>query len=371
MKPLTRKEEGALFKEYGRAKKKIHTLLLSDPECVRELYKIYKDKKFEGKSLAKLTKNYNNKKPGHNRRLSLHIKSMLDNKILDPDKLELSEQVYIQLEKRAGKEIKKNIEREKEKVKGIEEKIVQSCRGAAKEIANKYSNIFGIDIEDVEQEANIAILESIKKYNPRFKTQDGKKVKFLTYAYYTAERRVKDFIMNSSRLIRLPRHQLDRVFLILEAGRLIDSEHQSTENIASVSNLILSSRKGKLLSNNEKLTEEDISFTLRLLENVVHIDQSIGNNQTIKDIIPDTEIDDPEKKDSLRRMKEILITELSPKELRVIELRYLSDKIVPYSKIEKKIKGVNRSEIKSIEKEALEKLKKHRELASLFNKSIG
>jgi len=168
---------------------------------------------------------------------------------------------------------------------------------ASMKVAKIYaSNVFGIDLKDAIQEANKGVLESIEKYNLDYRTEQGNRVRFLTYAYKNAIKKVKEFIMNQSRLVRLPRTKLERIFLIIEAS---NKTHHS-DNISQITkkaNQILSKRRNRKLFDYEIISEEDVSNAIILLSgNSISLDhvnsytlEESSRPKTIGDLIPSGE----------------------------------------------------------------------------------
>jgi len=167
------------------------------------------------------------------------------------------------------------------RLKEIDNTLVLSVIKMANEIALRYaSKIPGIDIKDAIQEANEAIIDSLRLYNPQAKSTTGKRIKFGTFAHYKAEFRVKEYIMNNSRLVRLPRSKLDELFLMINAleelspGDTIEELHVKVNELGG------------------SMQIEDVYKALELLQGIhTSLDQavrndSVGRDQTLKDIIP-------------------------------------------------------------------------------------
>jgi len=179
---------------------------------------------------------------------------------------------------------------EREKIKGdstdprlkeIDNILVLSAIKMANQIAFRYATkIPGIDVKDAIQEANEAIIDALNKYNPNTKSENGKRIKFATFAHYKAEFRVKEYIMNNSRLVRLPRSKLDELFLMINAIEALSPEDTIEELHVKVNEL----------GGNMKI--EEVYKALELLQGIhTSLDQavrndSVGRDQTLKDIIP-------------------------------------------------------------------------------------
>jgi len=179
---------------------------------------------------------------------------------------------------------------EREKIKGdstdprlkeIDNILVLSAIKMANQIAFRYATkIPGIDVKDAIQEANEAIIDALNKYNPNTKSENGKRIKFATFAHYKAEFRVKEYIMNNSRLVRLPRSKLDELFLMINAIEALSPEDTIEELHVKVNEL------------GGSMKIEEVYKALELLQGIhTSLDQavrndSVGRDQTLKDIIP-------------------------------------------------------------------------------------
>jgi DNA-directed RNA polymerase sigma subunit (sigma70/sigma32) len=180
------------------------------------------------------------------------------------------------------REIIKNDPTQVKRLKEIDGRLVLSVIKMASELALRYAaKIPGIDVKDAIQEANEAMIDSLRLYNPNLRTASGERVKFNTYAHYRAEYRIKEYIMNNSRLVRLPRTRLDDLFELMAAVEQL----KPSDTIEDLRNL-LNARS------HVECTIEEVYKSLELLQGVhTSLDQtvrndSVGRNQSLKDIIP-------------------------------------------------------------------------------------
>lgn len=167
------------------------------------------------------------------------------------------------------------------RLKEIDNRLVLSVIKLANELALRYaSKIPGIDVKDAIQEANVALIDSIRLYNPNIRTKEGARIKFNTYVHYRTEYKIKEFIMNNSRLVRLPRGKLDDLFLLLGAVEDLGPE-DTVEDLME-----------KMNKQGGNMSIEEVYKSLELLQGVhTSLDQtvrndSVGRDQTLKDIIP-------------------------------------------------------------------------------------
>ena len=151
---------------------------------------------------------------------------------------------------------------------------------AAQDIASKSaSRILSIDEADAAQEVNLYFLESIRKYNPQYRTPQGERVKLCTYAYGRAERLLQEWVLTTSRLVRVPRSKMERILIIVKAYDSMDQNKINLVTLTDKSNDILKARKGELtVSNTFDVTEGDDLIKI-LLSGYIHLDQPFNKHQ--------------------------------------------------------------------------------------------
>jgi len=383
---LSDKEEYELFESYNLYKKQLHIFITKTPITIQQLKIFYFDLMAGGKSPAKLDSSYNAKKKGHNKQVSdrLQIAFLTG----DFTKISFSLLTYYKaaqalVEPRHIKEFKAL----KTALLGIEEKILHSTLMAAIKIADRYaSNIFGIEVKDAIQEANKGILESIEKYNPNYVREDGQRIKFITYAYKNATKKVKEYIMNQSRLVRLPRNKLEKIFLIIEATRRM-TKPDDILGLSQKANEILAERKERTLLTEEKITEEEVNEAIELLggnsipldyQNSFTGDES-SRPKTLGDLLPDEKTPNPEEHLLIQSNKRDLIEEcsrnLNDLEFTIIYYKYLQtgdERSLKEVQTQLKLdnKNLSRERINQIKKTAFQKLKGSNKFKTLLMEGI-
>ena len=244
---------------------------------------------------------------------------------------------------------------EREKIKGdstdprlkeIDNILVLSAIKMANQIAFRYATkIPGIDVKDAIQEANEAIIDALNKYNPNTKSENGKRIKFATFAHYKAEFRVKEYIMNNSRLVRLPRSKLDELFLMINAIEALSPEDTIEELHVKVNEL----------GGNMKI--EEVYKALELLQGIhTSLDQavrndSVGRDQTLKDIIPvpeevlnsEQEMDRKMALEHLNNIVRIILTPYDDMTYEVIFYRFLDPSLNKMRTYEETAKAMNKN----------------------------
>lgn len=361
MKPL----DPQIFKEYESLKKDLQASILKDKESRKNFLSLYKKFKEEGQSLSKLSAGFNAKKPGWNQKLSKKVEKEIDAKTF---KFQISLKVLRSLAENKAKEIDNRL-------REIEKEILSAYMPLALSVAKKHSsNIFGIDLNDSIQEANKGVLEAIENF-------DYRKSQFSTYAYIYARKKVRDWIMEQSRLVRLPRNKLVVVFALLETAN--KTHIRDVTSLTKEVNKLLEKKKRRTLVESEILSEDEIQEAITLLNgNTVSLDkkntftyEENSRPKTIGDFLQSPE-KTPEEilsaKDNRNQLIGVLMGSLTDLEYFIIENKFFNQQEMSLKDLQeeiKKVKGrtLSRERINQIKKEALKKLRNIPELRGLLN----
>jgi RNA polymerase sigma factor (sigma-70 family) len=270
------------------------------------------------------------------------------------------------------------------KVAKIEDTLLRSMLMAAHEIANRSSSsILSIDEADAVQEVQMYMLESIRKYDPAFRDNDGERVKLCTYAYSRAERLVQEWILTNSRIVRVPRSKMGRILTVVKAYELMEDIEVNLLTLTDEANKIQQSKC--VLTDTNTFTIKEVDELIKILmSNYIHLDQPFNrhnknNPTTIGEMISN---DEPcvteliQAQDKKEQLLELLQDNLDPLEFQIISLRYFHD---PADRIPKALKEVgpllmsvyggknySRESIRKIEKVALAKMKATWEIKRLW-----
>jgi RNA polymerase sigma factor (sigma-70 family) len=83
------------------------------------------------------------------------------------------------------------------------ERVVTSSLGLVRAVAARYRDL-GLPFDDLVQEGAIGLLEAIDRYDSR------RGISFESYAHFMARRAIRNALTNQARLIRLPKHVVER-----------------------------------------------------------------------------------------------------------------------------------------------------------------
>jgi len=209
--------------------------------------------------------------------------------------------------------------------------------------AKRYMNR-GLDFGDLVQEGNLGLLKAIDKYDYK------KGFKFSTYATWWIRQAITRAVADHSRTIRIPIHMIETITKINRAQKALLQEkgrQPSIEEIAEYLEMPIS-RVEKALS----VAKEPLSM-----------DKPIGSDgdTSLGEIIYDESTLSAEEElkiQSLRERLNMALKMLSPRERKVIELRFGLDGKKPRT-LEEVSQEMNltRERVRQLEVQALEKLR--------------
>ncbi|KAM7531717.1 hypothetical protein LguiB_035127 [Lonicera macranthoides] len=187
------------------------------------------------------------------------------------------------------------------------EKLIYANFRMVVHIAKKYQGQ-GLGLQDLLQEGSKGLMRSVEKFKP----QAG--CRFATYAYWWIRQSVRKAIFRHSRLIRLPDNVYGLLYKITEAKRLCiqDGDYNPT-------NKDIAARAGMTVEKLERL--QMAARSLISLEQSVWADQNTTYHQITADPSVET-LDVTVTKQIMRRHVRSLLNILSPKERKIMCLRY-------------------------------------------------
>ncbi|MHB8596765.1 MAG: sigma-70 family RNA polymerase sigma factor [Ktedonobacteraceae bacterium] len=183
-------------------------------------------------------------------------------------------------------------------------------------LARRYERLYPrLDILDLIQEGNIALIHAVKKYDPA-------RGRFSTYAVRWVVKAMLKSLARQIHLITIPEHELVKLRRLQKAQHLLEQQHQnpSLEGLAALL----------------ELSQQQVKTLVSVLENEYEKAQSLDTPLPTKDggesldtwadVLEDDPRYSPEEEvfgSTLQeRIRLLLATELTPVERRVIQLHY-------------------------------------------------
>jgi RNA polymerase sigma factor (sigma-70 family) len=385
---LTDEEEVELLTAYKEIDGKIKRLCIESEEGIVATAEIFNELTDANRSIAKMGKDFNSKKKGHNTTVAKRITTEMEEGGWDTDaiiNLNLADWVYDTIKMRIANvdTVRSDkIKHLEDFLREIEDKLVCSALMAAREIAKRYTaKGFGIEEADLIQEANIGVFEAVGKYDLEYRSRHGQRIKFITYAYNQADKKVREYIMENSRLIRLPRSRLGVVFVVLEALTNLEGgdKEPAFEDIVSEVNKILCKR------NKTALKYDEVGEAVTLLqENLLSIDLNVKSGnipRPLSSMLMDTEAIPSDEQVFIKERKQIIdnairnSNNINRLQGMILRIRYLENRYnLTYEEVSRVLfeRGItktklSRERIRQMEIQAIKSLSNNKELKGLHD----
>ena len=255
----------------------------------------------------------------------------------------LEHEISMQISISELKNINKKLRQGDRKAKNAKSQMIEANLRLVISIAKKYANR-GLQFLDLIQEGNVGLMKAVDKFEYR------RGYKFSTYATWWIRQAITRSIADQARTIRIPVHMIETINklnrvrrqLLQKFGREATPEELAFEM---------------------ELPEYKINKILKIAKEPLSMENPVGDDEdsTIGDFIEDEKLSSPVEvttRESLKETTGDLLANLSPREAKVLKMRFGIDMSTDHTLEEVGRQfDVTRERIRQIEAKALRKLR--------------
>jgi RNA polymerase primary sigma factor len=227
---------------------------------------------------------------------------------------------------------------------------VEDHLGLVMHLAKRYAGSYQVqevlDLEDLYQEGVLGLMHAAEKFDAR------KGFRFSTYATYWIRWAIGQAIMHESRTIRLPTTIWSALHRLARAQAALWQQQQREPSPDELAEAM-------------QCAKEQVLVLLHLQHEPVSLEQPVSSEEEATRFRDQLAAPDETKQREQQAEVAALLTHLSPRERRVIQIRYqfgqtgaynIEDLPLPYTEVSRQL-GMTMGLVKAIETRALRKLR--------------
>jgi len=255
----------------------------------------------------------------------------------------LEHEISMQITISELKNINKKLRQGDRKAKNAKSQMIEANLRLVISIAKKYANR-GLQFLDLIQEGNVGLMKAVDKFEYR------RGYKFSTYATWWIRQAITRSIADQARTIRIPVHMIETINKLNRVRRQL---LQKFGREATPEELAIEM----------ELPEYKINKILKIAKEPLSMENPVGDDEdsTIGDFIEDEKLSSPVEvttRESLKETTGDLLANLSPREAKVLKMRFGIDMSTDHTLEEVGRQfDVTRERIRQIEAKALRKLR--------------
>ena len=223
-------------------------------------------------------------------------------------------------------------------------KIINANLRFVVNVAKKYQN-HGLDLEDLISEGNIGLMTAIEKFDV------SKGYHFISYAVWWIRQCILKAICEKSRAIRLPLNRANELVQIEHARKVVGTKKTEQQEYEEI---------GRMLNMDSAHVRDMINVSQEMISLDAELNSTEDGHNQLLDFQEDTNYKKPEEQaieNSLSSEINTVLKTLSPKEAKVIKLRYGLNGAKPMSLKEVGDRcNLTKERIRQIEKHAIIRL---------------